>query len=77
MKYVKVSTNGRVPLPAGLQKKYKLTLGRRVKFEAVEDGIRIISLVTPDEIKANIGFLGKKGKLLKALMEEKKAERKL
>lgn len=32
-------------------------------------------LVTREEIHKNIGFLGTGGKLLKALMEEKKIER--
>lgn len=31
--------------------------------------------ITPDDIYKNIGFLGTKGNLLKALMEEKKIER--
>lgn len=43
-----------------------------------KDGIKIVPLATPEEIKANIGFLGIKGKsLLKALLEEKKIEREL
>jgi hypothetical protein len=45
--------------------------------ETTEDGVRIIPLATPEEIRANIGFLGMKGKLLKSLMEEKKIEREL
>ena len=44
-------------------------------FVVEEDGIKIIPLVTAEEIKANIGFLGTKGKLLKAFMKEKKRER--
>lgn len=75
MKLAKVTTNGRVTIPAKLRKKYGLTPGRRVKLEATEDGIRIIPRATAEEIKANIGFLNTKGKLLKALMEEKKLEK--
>jgi len=74
MKLVKVTSNGRITLPASLRKKYRLHPGRKVKFELAEDGIRIISLVTKEEIQANIGFLGTKGRLLKALMEEKTRE---
>jgi bifunctional DNA-binding transcriptional regulator/antitoxin component of YhaV-PrlF toxin-antitoxin module len=77
MKISKVTSGGKVTVPAELKKKYKLTPGRWVKFEAVYDGIKIIPLVTPEEIKANAGFLGTKGKLLKALMEEKKKEQEL
>ena len=72
MKLGKVTTNGRVTIPFSLRKKYSLTSDRKVKFEAAEDGIRIILLATPEEINANIGFLGTNGKLLKTLMDEKK-----
>ena len=75
MKLAKVTTNGRVTIPALLRKKYNLTPGRKVKFETTEDGIMILALATSEEIKANIGFLGMKGKLLKALMEGKKLEK--
>jgi len=78
MKNLKVTTNGRITLPAPLRIKYGFTPGRRVRFEVTDDEIRIIPLVTKEEIQANIGFLGttsqrpgKKGKLLKALMKEK------
>lgn len=77
MKLVKVTANGRVTIPAALRKKYRLHPGRKVKFEANNDRIEIIPLVTPEDIKANIGFLGTKGKLLKSLMEEKRFEREL
>lgn len=77
MKPAKLTTNGRVTIPAPLRKKYKLTPGRRVRFETAEDGVRIIPLAAPEEIRANIGFLGLKGKLLKSLLEEKKIEREL
>jgi hypothetical protein len=47
-----------------------------VNFFEEEDGIKIIPL-TPEVISSNRGFLGTKGKLLRALMEEKKKEREL
>lgn len=74
MKIVKVTNNGRITLPTELWKKYGLYAGRKVKFEACEDGFKIIPLVTKEEIKANVGFLGTKGKLLKVLREEKGKE---
>ena len=52
-------------------KKYGLHPGTKVKFVEEKDGVRIIPLATPEEVKANAGFLGMKGKLLKSLMEEK------
>jgi AbrB family looped-hinge helix DNA binding protein len=77
MKLAKVTTRGRVTIPASLRKKYKLTPGRKVKFGLDEGGIKIIPLITPEEIKANVGFLGMKGKLLRALIKVKKMEREL
>jgi AbrB family looped-hinge helix DNA binding protein len=68
---------GRITIPAKLRKNFSLTPGRRVKFEVTENGIRIIPLATQEEIKANAGLLGMKGKLLKALIKEKKREREL
>ena len=77
MKILKLTTNGRVTIPAKLRKKYNLTSGRRVSFELEQDGIIIIPLATPEEIRANIGFLGTSGKMLKSLLKEKKKERML
>lgn len=77
MKYSKLTTNGRVTIPAKLRKKYKLNPGRKVKFEIEDGGIRIIPLVTKEEVKNNIGFLGANGKMLKDLMREKKIEREI
>lgn len=75
MKFVKLTTNGRVTIPAPLRKKYGFTPGRKLKFEADENGIKLIPLVTTEEIRTNAGFLGMKGKLLNALMEEKENEK--
>lgn len=73
----KLTTNGRVTIPAELRKKYNLNPGTRVNFVADEDGILIIP-VTHETIRTNVGSLGIKGKsLVKALMEEKKIEREL
>lgn len=77
MKLAKVTTNGKVTIPAMLRKKYNLIPGRKVKFEIRDDGIIITPLATPEEIENNIGFLGMNGKFLKKLIEEKKLECKL
>jgi len=77
MKMIKTATNGRVTLPAELRKKYNLNPGTKVRFVEEKNGIIIIP-VTNKTIRANVGFLGIKGKsLLKALMDEKKIEREL
>ena len=65
---------GQVVIPSKLRRKYGIKPGTRLNFLDEEDGIKIIP-VTPEVVKANIGFLGKEGDLLKALMEEKKRER--
>ncbi len=62
MKTIKTIKNGRVTIPAKLREKYNLTPGRKVKFEITEDAIKIIPLVTPEKVIANIGFLGSKEK---------------
>jgi hypothetical protein len=48
-----------------------------VKFYISKERIEIIPLATIEEIKANAGLLGMRGKLLKSFMEEKKREREL
>ena len=84
MKILKITSGGRITIPASLRQKYNLKPGSHVNLSVEKDGIKIVLLATPEEIKANVGFLGttclkpgKKGKLLKALMEEKKREREI
>lgn len=72
-----VTTKGQLVIPSKLRRKFGIKPGTRVNFFEETDGIKI-KPVTPEIIKANIGFLGKDGpNLLKALMEEKKIEREL
>ena len=71
-----VTSKGQLVIPAKLRKKFGIKAGTRVNFFEEEDGIKIIP-VTEEIIDANKGFLGTRGKLLKALMEEKKKEREL
>ena len=71
-----VTVKGQVDIPSKLRQKYGIKSGTRVRFYDEEDGIRIVP-ITPEFIKANVGFLGTKGRLLRALMEEKKKEREL
>ncbi len=71
MKLVKVTTNGCITIPAKLRKQYELTSGRKVKLKLEKDGLLLTPLATPEEIENNVGFLETKGRLLKALMEEK------
>ena len=76
MESSKVTTKGQLVIPSRLRKKYKIKDGTRVNFIEESDGIKMMP-VTAEFIRANVGFMGTKGKLLKALMEEKKIEREL
>ena len=71
-----VTSKGQLVIPAKRRRKFGIKAGTRVNFFEEEDGIKIIP-VTEEIIDANKGFLGTRGKLLKALMEEKKKEREL
>ena len=71
-----VTTKGQLVIPSKLRRKFGIKPGTRINFFEEEDGIKIIP-VTPETIEANIGFLKTNGKLLKALMDEKKKEREL
>jgi AbrB family looped-hinge helix DNA binding protein len=71
-----VTTKGQLVIPSKLRKRFGIQPGTRVNFFEEEDGIKIIP-ITVDTIEMNIGFMKTDGKLLKALMEEKKKEREL
>ncbi len=71
-----VTSKGQLVIPSKMRKRFGIKPGTKVNFYEEEDGIKIMP-ITPDVIKANIGFLGNEGNLLKALMEEKKKEREL
>ena len=69
-----VTTKGQVVIPSKLRRRYGIRNGTRIHFHEKEGEILMIPL-THELVDANIGFLGTKGKLLKALAEEKKKER--
>jgi len=71
-----VTSKGEIVIPPQLRKKYGIKAGTKVQFSESHGTISITPM-TPELLKANIGFLGTKGKLLRALMEEKKREREL
>lgn len=76
MEYGYVTSKGQIVIPARLRKKYNIKEGTMVYFREKEDVIEL-EPITSETIRRNIGVLGTKGKLLKALMQEKKKERKL
>jgi AbrB family looped-hinge helix DNA binding protein len=71
-----VTVKGQVVIPAKLRRKYGIKSGTRIHFYENNGEIRMVP-VTHELIDANIGFLGTKGKLRRALSEEKKKEREL
>ncbi|HHT9147038.1 MAG: AbrB/MazE/SpoVT family DNA-binding domain-containing protein [Candidatus Brocadiaceae bacterium] len=71
-----VTSKGQVVIPSKLRRKYGIKNGTRIHFYEVNGEIRIVP-VTPELIDKNIGLLGTKGKLMRALLEDKKREREL
>jgi len=71
-----VTSKGQVVIPSKLRRKYGIKNGTRIHFYEVNGEMRIVP-VTPELIDKNIGILGTKGKLMRALLEDKKREREL
>jgi AbrB family looped-hinge helix DNA binding protein len=71
-----VAGKGVITVPAKIRRKFRIKKGTRVAF-IEEGGQLIIQPLDKDYFIRMAGILGTKGKLLKALMEEKKLEREL
>lgn len=71
-----VTVKGQVVIPSKIRKKFGIKIGTKIHFSDEGKEIKIIP-ITKEMIDQNAGILGTKGKLLKALMEEKKKEREL
>jgi AbrB family looped-hinge helix DNA binding protein len=71
-----VTVKGQVVIPSKIRKRYNIKIGTKIHFQEENSGIKMIP-VTSEMIKKNFGILRTKGKLLKALSEEKKKEREL
>ena len=71
-----VTAKGQIVIPAKLRRKHGIKKGTPVSF--FERGTEIVlQPLTDDYFRSLMGILGKKGNVLKALMEEKKREREL
>ena len=71
-----VTVKGQVVIPYRLRRKFGIKKGTQVSlFE--RDGEIIIKPITDEYIRSMAGMTGTKGKLLKALKEEKARERTL
>ena len=71
-----VRIKGQVVIPSKLRRKLGIKQGTQVTFFE-RDGEIIIKPITDEYIEKMAGVMGTKGKLLKALKEEKTSEREL
>ena len=71
-----VTGKGQIVIPSKLRRKFGIKKGTQVYLYEREGEI-VIRPVTDEYIRALAGITGTKGKLLKALMEEKAKEREL
>ena len=71
-----VTIKGQVVIPSKLRRKLGIKQGTQVTFFE-RDGEIIIKPITDEYIEKMAGVMGTKGKLLKALKEEKTSEREL
>lgn len=76
MQVTHVLEKGRVVIPAEIREKYGIKKGTTVKFFDKNGEIRLVA-ITKALIRKNCGILGTKGRLLKMLCGEKKAQREL
>ncbi len=71
-----VTVKGQVVIPSRLRRKFGIRKGTQV-YLYERDGEIIVKPITDEYIQRMSGITGTKGKLLKALMEEKAKEREL
>ncbi|OGP55395.1 MAG: hypothetical protein A2W73_04930 [Deltaproteobacteria bacterium RIFCSPLOWO2_12_55_13] len=69
-----VSAKGQIVIPSALRKKFGIKKGTQVCLYE-RDGEIVIKPITDEYIQSMAGIAGTKGRLLKALMEEKVKER--
>jgi AbrB family looped-hinge helix DNA binding protein len=74
MEQVVVTSKGQVVIPARYRKKYNIKKGTRLSLSD-RKGELVLKPITDEFIEAMAGMTGTKGKLLKALKEEKERER--
>ncbi len=71
-----VTVKGQVVIPSKLRRKFGIKKGTQV-YLYERNGEIVITPITDEYIQKMAGMAGTKGKLLKALMEEKAKEREL
>jgi AbrB family looped-hinge helix DNA binding protein len=71
-----VTVKGQIVIPSKLRRKFGIKRGTQV-YLYERGGEIVIRPVTDEYLQSLAGIIGTKGKLLKALMEEKAKEREL
>jgi AbrB family looped-hinge helix DNA binding protein len=71
-----VTVKGQIVIPSKLRRKFGIKKGTQVSLYE-RDGEIVIKPITDEYIRSMAGMTGTKGKLLKALKEEKAKERAL
>lgn len=71
-----VTVKGQVVIPSKLRRRFGIKKGTQVYMYEKDDAI-VIKPITDEYIQNMAGATGTKGKLLKALMQEKAKEREL
>ncbi len=71
-----VTVKGQVVIPSKLRRKFGIKKGTQV-YLYERQGEIVIRPLTDEYLRGLVGITGTKGKLLKALMEEKTKEREL
>ncbi len=71
-----VTVKGQVVIPSRLRRRFGIKKGTQVYLYEREGEI-VLKPITDEYIRAMAGMTGTKGRLLKALMEEKAKEREL
>jgi AbrB family looped-hinge helix DNA binding protein len=71
-----VTVKGQIVIPSSLRRKFGIKKGTHV-YLYERDGEIVIRPITDEYIHSLAGITGTKGKLLKALLEEKAKEREL
>jgi AbrB family looped-hinge helix DNA binding protein len=75
MPTVTATTKGQVVIPAALRKKFNIRKGTQFSVSE-KDGKIILEPIAEDPVKAGRGMLGTKGRVLRTLIRDRKAEAK-
>lgn len=70
-----VTAKGQIVIPSRIRRKLKIKKGTRLYMEEKGDGL-MIRPVTPEYFEKMAGILGTKGKLSRALLEERIKDKK-